>query len=106
MINPLIVAALYLIASLAAFLAFYSISRKISGPSLNHGRFWLFFAILILWGANQLGVARYGYIFLYPSSKDFFGSDYIIRWVAFISALLQTLCLPSKVTPRYWFSRK
>ena len=105
-INPLLIAALYSLTSLAAFLAFYSISRRISGDSLTHGRFWFFFTLLILWGANQLSVARYGYIFLYLPSKDVFGSDYIIRWIAFISALLQTFCLPTKDNPRRWFSRK
>lgn len=104
--NPLLITLLYLLVSLSAFLVFYSISKRISGSNLTHGKFWAFFALLILWGANQLSVARYGYIFLYLPSKDVFGSDYIIRWIAFIGALLQTFCLPRKDNPRHWFSRK
>jgi len=104
--NSLFIAALYSFASLSVFLIFYLISKTISGVNLTHGKFLLFFALLVLWGANQLGVARYGYIFLYLPSKDVFGSDCAVRWIAFISAILQVFCLPSKDTPRRWFSRK
>lgn len=98
--------ALYLLISLIAFLAFHSTSKIISGARLTPGVFLIFLAPLILWGAAQLSVARYGYVLFYLPSRDFLGGDYIIRWIAFISALVQIFCLPSKDSPRRYLSRQ
>lgn len=98
--------ALYALASLAVFLAFYLTSRSISGVHRTPRRFWCFFVLLVLWGAGQLSVARYGCSVFQLPSKDFPERDCIIRWVAFISAALQMFCLPSSANPEPWFSRK
>jgi hypothetical protein len=87
---------LYLLASLTIFWLYYSTAKKISGPNLKPGIFWFFFALIILGGAIQLNVARHGYILFIPSSKDTIENNYLIRWIAFVSAILQTLCTPSK----------
>lgn len=98
---------LYLLISLTAFFAFYLISRRISGPRLSDGGFWLFLAISLFWGANQMSISRYGYFLFYLPPTDFFEKNYIIRWIAFISALLQALCIPIQGdTTRRWLSRK
>lgn len=106
MSESLVTVVLYSLVSLAAFFFFYSISKKISGPDLTGWKFYGFFVFLILWGGNQLSVARYGYMLLPLPSKDFFGNGEIVRWVAFISALFQVLCIPTKEKPRRWFSRR
>ena len=87
-------------------LFFYGVSKKISGPHLTHWKFYIFFALLVLWGGHQLSVARYGYMLLPLPSNIFFESDDVIRWVAFISAVFQVLCVPTQKLPRRWFSRQ
>ena len=106
MSESLITVVLYSVGSLAAFIFFYSISKKISGPHLTGWKFYSFFLFLILWGGNQLSVARYGYMLLPLPSQDFFETGEVVRWIAFISSLFQVLCIPTKEKPRRWFSRK
>lgn len=101
-----LITALYFLASLVAFLAFYTTSKNISGVNFRSGWFWFFFAWAMLWGMVQLNVARHGYILFAPSSKDIIENNYLVRWIAFISAIFQTACIPSKEKPRRWFSRK
>lgn len=98
--------ALYALVSLAVCLAFYLTSRSISGVRRTPRRFWCFFVLLVLWGAGQLSVARYGCSVLQPPSKGLAERDCMIRWVAFVSAVLQMFCLPSSANPEPWFSRK
>lgn len=97
---------LYSLTSLAAFFLFYSISKKISGENLSYWKFYVFFALLILWGGNQLSVARYGYMLFHLPSEDFFEINDAVRWVAFISAISQVLCIPTKKNSRRRFSQK
>lgn len=96
MIDQPLTTTLYLFSSLVVFWFFYSTSKKISGPNLKPEIFWFFFAGLMLCGAIQLNVAYYGYILFFHSSKDFIENNYLIRWIAFLSAILQTFCTPSK----------
>ena len=103
--NPALLTVLYLAVSLVVFLAFYLVSKELSGAGFKLGRFWLFFIVAMLWGAVQLNVARHGYILLFLPSRDVFESNYLIRWIAFISAIAQATCVPSKEKPRRWFSR-
>jgi hypothetical protein len=60
----------------------------------------------MVWGMVQLNVARYGYVLFFPSTQGFLIDNYWVRWVAFVSALLQTACIPSKAPSKRWFSRK
>ena len=104
--SSLIAVTLYSLAFVVAFFFFYGVSKKISGPHLTHWKFYIFFALLVLWGGHQLSVARYGYMLLPLPSNIFFESDDVIRWVAFISAVFQVLCVPTQKLPRRWFSRQ
>lgn len=47
-------------------------------------------------GAVQYNVARHGSILFFSSPLEFLVSNYWIRWIAFISAILQAICIPSK----------
>lgn len=96
-----IILALYLLVSGFVLFFFYVISKKISGPNLTQRKFWLFFILLVVWGASQLSLARYGYFLLYPPSQDVFANDYIIRWAAFVSVLLQVFLIPKKESSKY-----
>ncbi|MBP5946894.1 MULTISPECIES: hypothetical protein [unclassified Pseudomonas] len=101
-----LVVLVYLLISLVGFFFFVSISRKISGRKLTPGRFWVFFAVLLFWVVNQMSVAQNGYLFSYRPSKEVLENDYVIRWIAYISAIAQAFFLPSKEEPKRWFSRK
>lgn len=106
MSNTLLVTVLYFLVSLFIFLLFYSASRAASGVGFTVGRFWFCFAGVMLWGIVQLSVAYDGYTLLYLPSKDIFQNNYLVRWIAFISAILQTICIPDKDDPKRWYSRK
>lgn len=106
MIIDRLILVLYLLVSIAGFWCLRTISIRISGRNLTVGRFWVFFALLMLWVINQMSVAHNGYLFLYRPSKEIFENDYIIRWVAFVSAIVQAFFLPGREEPRRWFSRK
>ncbi|MGE8177639.1 hypothetical protein [Pseudomonas fluorescens] len=104
--NTSLTTTLYLFFSLIGFLAFRAISKNFSGANFKPKWFWICFALSMLWGVAQLNVARYGYVLFFPFSKDLLVSNYLVRWIAFISAIFQTVCIPSKEEPRRWFSRK
>jgi hypothetical protein len=70
--------------------------KKSQAPTLNPEYSGFFFAGLMLCGTIQLNVAYYGYILFFHSSKDIIENNYLIRWIAFLSAILQTFCTPSK----------
>ena len=104
--NQFFAVVVYFLLSLGAFLIFYSISRSLSGANLTPRRFWFFFIFLVLWGGIQLGVARDGYILLYLPFKGYFEGDSIVRWIAFVGAVLQVACVPGKVPSKRWFARR
>lgn len=106
MSNALLLAVLYFLVSLIVFVIFFKISRNISGVNFSAGWFWFFLIWVMLWGMIQLDVARNGYILFIPVSKVIIEDNYLIRWVAFISSILQVFCLPGKEKPRGWFPRK
>nr|WP_315445389.1 hypothetical protein [uncultured Pseudomonas sp.] len=97
--------ALYFLVSILGFWCLRSISRRISGQNFTHGKYWAFFALSLFWGANQLSVADYGRLFLFMPTLEVFESDYIIRWIALISAVAQAFILPVKKEQNRWFSR-
>lgn len=101
-----LIEALYLLVSISGFWCFRSISRRISGENFTDGKFWVFLAFSLFWGANQLSVADYGRLFLFMPTLEVFESDYIIRWIALISAVAQAFILPVKKEQNRWFSRK
>ena len=94
--NSLLIIILYLLTSLTVFYFFYSTSKKISGKNLQQWKFYVFFALLILWGGNQLSVARYGYMLFFLQTRDLFETNDTVRWIAFISSISQILCIPTK----------
>ncbi|MBP5954953.1 hypothetical protein ICA16_04680 [Pseudomonas anatoliensis] len=104
--EPIFITSIYLIVSLAGFLFFFFIPRRFSGVNFTHGRYWLFFALVMPWATNQLSVARYGYLLSFMPAIGFFENDYIVRWVAFITAIAQTFFFPSRKEPKRWFLRK
>ena len=104
--NALLVSMLYLFASVVVFLVFFATSRAISGRRFKVAGFWLFFVLAMLWGMVQLNVARQGYIYFFPSSKVIIEGNHIVRWVAFISAVLQAVCIPTREKPRRFLSQK
>lgn len=68
--DSLLVAILYSLISLMVFWAFYSISRRISGVSLTHRRFWLFFVLLMLWGqTNSAWLAMVIFFYIYHPKR-------------------------------------
>lgn len=85
--NTSLITVFYLVSSLVAFLVFYFASKKISGINFKAKWFWTYFSLSVLWGMAQLNVARNGYILFFPSSSEFLVTNYLIRWVAFISAI-------------------
>lgn len=86
----------YFMISVLGFLCFYLISRHLSGDNFKEKWFWLCFAGVLLWGAVQYNVASHGSILFFSSPLEFLVSNYWIRWIAFISAILQATCIPSK----------
>lgn len=106
MSESIFITAMYSFVSLAGFLFFYSISRKFSGVNFTHGKYWIFFVFVLFWAANQLSVARYGYLLSFMPSIDVFEDDYVIRWIAFITAIAQAFFFPSRKEPGCWLSRK
>lgn len=86
----------YFIVSVLVFLCSYSISRRLSGEGFKEKWFWLCLAGVLLWGTVQYNVARHGSILFFSSPLEFLVSNYWIRWIAFISAVLQAICIPSK----------
>jgi hypothetical protein len=104
--NIIVFSVLYLFGSVAVFLAFNRASKRFSGPQLKPIVFWCFFALSMFWGMVQFNVARHGYILFIPSSAEITSTNYLVRWVAFISAVLQTVCIPSKEIQPRWFFRK
>ena len=104
--NALPVTVLYIFTSGVVFLVFLATSRAISGGKFKVSVFWLFFVLAMLWGMVQLNVARHGYIYFFPSSECIVEDNYVVRWVAFVSAVLQVICIPSREKPRRFFSQK
>lgn len=93
--DSLFTTALYFIISAGSFLLFLSVSRRISGPKLNYTKLFAYLVPLAIWIANQLCIARYGYMLLDLPPKYFFENNFAIRWIALASSLLHCTCLPS-----------
>ena len=94
--DEVLVTALYLVTSVATGSAFLLISRKLSGPSLSALQFWLFFTAAVLWGMVHWGIARNGHILFLAPSQRFFEENYCVRWIAFLSAVFQSACMPTR----------
>ncbi|WP_065877077.1 MULTISPECIES: hypothetical protein [unclassified Pseudomonas] len=87
---------IYFVMSLSVFLVCRSISRHLSGDNFSDKWFWVCLVGVLFWGAAQFSVARYGSILLFSSSLEFLVNNEWVRWIAFISALLQATCIPKK----------
>ncbi|MCF5063809.1 hypothetical protein GIW73_12755 [Pseudomonas syringae] len=87
---------IYFVMSLSVFLVCRLISRKLSGDNFSDKWFWVCLVGVLLWGEAQFSVARYGSILLFSSPLEFLVNNDWVRWVAFISALLQATCIPKK----------
>ena len=104
--DPRFITALYFLVSVAGFWCLRSVSRRISGDNFTDGKFWVFFALFLFWGGNQMSVARFGQLMSFMPAVEAFEGDYIIRWIAFITAIAQAFFFPSEKEPKRWFSRK
>ncbi|WP_223496976.1 hypothetical protein [Pseudomonas sp. A-RE-26] len=87
---------IYFVMSLSVFLVCRLVSRKLSGDNFSDKWFWVCLVGVLFWGAAQFSVARYGSILLFSSSLEFLVNNEWVRWIAFISALLQATCIPKK----------
>ncbi|WP_232917392.1 hypothetical protein, partial [Pseudomonas syringae] len=96
----------YLIFSICIWLYFYSIKKRFSGNGFSTTSFFVILTALIACGLFQSNISRYGYIPFFQASSSFIYSNYLVRWVAFISTISLSFCMPGKEKQRHWFSRK
>jgi hypothetical protein len=95
--DKICVTIIYFIISLLGLLAWRFISKHLSGDNFSVSGFWACYVGVVIWGAAQWGVFSKGSILFFSPPLDFLVHNEWVRWIAFISTLLQTRCIPSKI---------
>ena len=94
--DQLFVTVIYLAISVLGFLFWRSVIRYFSRAHFRAIWFLMSLAGVLLWGTLQYGVSKSGSIVFFTQPLDFLVSNDWVRWIAFISVLLQMAYIPSK----------
>lgn len=94
--DQILVTAIYFFISLLGFLFWRSISKHYSGDNFTVKWFWICLLGVLLWAAAQSSVAHHGSLLFFSPPLEFLEHNDWVRWIAFISWLLQGVCIPSK----------
>lgn len=94
--DQLFVTVIYFVVSMLGFLFWRAVIRYFSSECFRAIWFLMSLAGVLLWGAMQYGVSKNGSILFFTQPLDFLVQNYWVRWIAFISVLLQAASIPSK----------
>lgn len=98
--EKLLVTVIYLVISVLGFSFWRALIRYFSSEHFKAIWFLMSLAGLLLWGTLQYGVSKNGSILFFTQPVDFLVHNYWVRWIAFVSVLLQAAYIPSKTPYR------
>jgi hypothetical protein len=97
---------MYFLFSFATLTPLYVFSRHFSGKKFRWKWFCTLLLLTLLLGSFHMSTIEYGYDLLFPTLKPILQGNALVGWIAFISTLLHTCCVPTQYEPWQWFSRK
>ena len=104
--NDHMVAAVYLLVSLLVLFPLYRLSAHFSGSRFNWKSSCVCLLLMMVFGVVQLSIAEYGYYRRLPALNAMIAGNEAVRWIALISVLLHTCCIPTVDEPRKWFASR